>query len=227
MKAQVQLQSETIFSTHVEVFLWRCNLSDKWTDLLHARGGVSHAMQRAKHNKQSSPRTWRCFWRTLSLSKYIPIFSTHVEVFLSYDINIYNTKNLLHARGGVSKIGISTVTTTQSSPRTWRCFYLYMYSYSKQKIFSTHVEVFPNWDSHRRAGRNLLHARGGVSKAVPAGNSRRLSSPRTWRCFYPEAVLWFTSRNLLHARGGVSVLLHHFSIVLESSPRTWRCFRLW
>ena len=90
----------------------------------------------------------------------------------------------------------------------------------------------------------LLHVRGGVSldkmwlRVVPP------SSPRPWRCFFPQAVhandhrVFSTSVEvfprhtasttsfwgLLHVRGGVS--LHWLRTVAcdKSSPRPWRCF---
>ena len=76
------------------------------------------------------------------------------------------------------------------------------------------------------------------------GSCHRLSSPRTWGCFYhsvfaaayaavfPTHVGVFLAQRrpcrhevgLPHARGGVSFLYWSTDMVLRSSPRTWGCF---
>ncbi len=91
---------------------------------------------------------------------------------------------------------------------------------------------------------SLLHARGGVSMQKSLWTSKRLSSPRSWRCFFSTAInicycpVFSTlvevflgnsmavpvMRCLLHARGGVSGLDDRKSRYEKSSPRSWRCF---
>ena len=90
----------------------------------------------------------------------------------------------------------------------------------------------------------LPHARGGVSIVRPRLYFFRLSSPRTWGCFwlgyaFPSAVFVFPTHvgvfpslpaptagwpRLPHARGGVSALAAVVRRAFESSPRTWGCF---
>ena len=75
-------------------------------------------------------------------------------------------------------------------------------------------------------------------------NNLSVSSPRTWGCFYDEAVYEdeggvfpthvgvfprYRSRTdggegLPHARGGVSAYILFFLPICKSSPRTWGCF---
>ena len=248
----------------MEVRLDQSRLPTEWIHLLHARGGVSPFRFSWKKLWLSSPRTWRCFSIMLYTLNMIWIFSTHVEVFLHAYVFSYRPVNLLHARGGVSEtfayeplaIESSPRTwrcfykrgkaggTRESSPRTWRCFWLPPRCSRKAVIFSTHVEVFLTHMEFTRGHRDLLHARGGVSI-----HSKRLhwlwwSSPRTWRCFRWQSViynwawifsthvevflgwaLWFSrSVNLLHARGGVSDAYSENDYNFGSSPRTWRCF---
>ena len=76
----------------------------------------------------------------------------------------------------------------ESSPRPWRCFCISVFCNLWRIVFSTSVEVF--LDTMNLNGRKdgLLHVRGGVSldkmwlRVVPP------SSPRPWRCFFPQAV---------------------------------------
>ena len=76
---------------------------------------------------------------------------------------------------------------------------------SREKVFSTHVEVFLLKQLESLKANSLLHARGGVSIAITSVNSATKSSPRTWRCFLTAEELTRESLGLLHARGGVSV----------------------
>ena len=51
-----------VFPTHVGVFLFRSGPTTPPCGLPHARGGVSPPFNRGDDIRQSSPRTWGCFW---------------------------------------------------------------------------------------------------------------------------------------------------------------------
>ena len=230
----------------MEVFLYTVRDSIDCDDLLHARGGVSVGNQLFIIERESSPRTWRCFWAELCGSVVRSIFSTHVEVFLMLIQKTIIILDLLHARGGVSLKDIVFLSELKSSPRTWRCFLCSAICRRCAGIFSTHVEVFLKHEVYIRDAFDLLHARGGVSCSCVNFSSQRRSSPRTWRCFpivglLPEPTGIFSTHvevfltvlfsvnhsiNLLHARGGVSIVLSLILRVSPSSPRTWRCFSI-
>ncbi len=53
----------------------------------------------------------------------------------------------------------------------------------QSRVFSTHVEVFPDSANEVVWWLGLLHARGGVSKIYGRAAWKAESSPRTWRCF--------------------------------------------
>ena len=173
-----------IFSTHVEVFLWNHCSVISWSNLLHARGGVSTHVGLPFCLPTSSPRTWRCFsiFNIYNITKYI--FSTHVEVFLTAGLmsrlcarsspRTWRCFFQLLATGKFSKIFSTHVEVflkvlkcdlchILSSPRTWRCFQGNRGTCTSYCIFSTHVEVFLAFLLMCTSMRDLLHSRGGVS----------------------------------------------------------------
>ena len=74
---------QTVFPTHVGVFLVEIESEDTPQGLPHARGGVSRGKPEPDPHPASSPRTWGCFswWRNDTVSA--AVFPTHVGVFLS------------------------------------------------------------------------------------------------------------------------------------------------
>ena len=191
--------------------------------LLHVRGGVSDKVSGCITLTKSSPRPWRCFLLGRCSKLLERVFSTSVEVFLVISVQAPLHLRLLHVRGGVSGDTDKGQIITKSSPRPWRCFQGGSHERWRKRVFSTSVEVF--LDTMNLNGRKdgLLHVRGGVSldkmwlRVVPP------SSPRPWRCFFPQAVhandhrvfstsveVFLTSKCrsfratcLLHVRGGV------------------------
>ena len=173
-----------VFSTLVEVFLANVLLEEAEDGLLHARGGVSTDFSVNNIFGVSSPRSWRCFKFGLNRLQRLLVFSTLVEVFLLRCRYCKSRKRLLHARGGVSRIGFFELINTWSSPRSWRCFFRKLAEMGKSDVFSTLVEVFRSQSSQKVSESGLLHARGGVSTAATHSSSKIESSPRSWRCFF-------------------------------------------
>ena len=111
------------------------------------------------------------------------VFSTLVEVFLSWAVKKLFSAGLLHARGGVSACVYACMLYIKSSPRSWRCFLSNLYISANSPVFSTLVEVFLFIVNSFKFLDRLLHARGGVSGFVVLAVERKRSSPRSWRCF--------------------------------------------
>jgi len=65
----------------------------------------------------------------------------------------------------------------------WRCFHAPAERDGRRRVFSTHVEVFPEACTVGDDGTGLLHARGGVSGFLRFTGECRQSSPRPWMCF--------------------------------------------
>ena len=72
------------------------------------------------------------------------VFSTSVEVFLTYIVPLAGESCLLHVRGGVSRSVRLISSPPPSSPRPWRCFLELELENEIEKVFSTSVEVFLN-----------------------------------------------------------------------------------
>ena len=142
--------------------------------------------------------------------------------------------------GSIKKVNNLSV----SSPRTWGCFSFPQMTPLCVIVFPTHVGVFLLAVISLSLAGSLPHARGGVSTIKSTISISRMSSPRTWGCFYDSPqdcaedmvfpthvgvfLLYFSSHVaawcLPHARGGVSSLLHKSHEKGKSSPRTWGCF---
>ena len=233
-----------VFSTSVEVFPWLSPFSLVCRGLLHVRGGVSVISGASSVPERSSPRPWRCFRNQRCFVRTRTVFSTSVEVFLVDPPKMELERRLLHVRGGVSGYFSSRYFTILSSPRPWRCFSCRERVPTRDRVFSTSVEVFPRLSRPRSWTASLLHVRGGVSAQMMEFNAQQRSSPRPWRCFLQHAehggkrevfstsVEVFPTRStgspkttcLLHVRGGVSAHAHDSRTRTQSSPRPWRCF---
>ena len=133
------------------------------SSLPHARGGVSALAESKSAGNVSSPRTWGCFQDYLILAAAIKVFPTHVGVFPAQGGQHTGDRGLPHARGGVSQPGDRRETGERSSPRTWGCFLGLGGCPLLQKVFPTHVGVFPGAAGDDAACLRLPHARGGVS----------------------------------------------------------------
>ena len=114
--------SLSVFPTHVGVFL-HPRVEDLYRPCLpHARGGVSAGRASKVFGHMSSPRTWGCFRRPRDSFRSLPVFPTHVGVFLDELMQHRQGCSLPHARGGVSMWGDAIGISPESSPRTWGCF---------------------------------------------------------------------------------------------------------
>ena len=119
---------------------------------------------------------------------FADVFSTHVEMFLSFCRMRYRFLSFLHARGDVSSEFLQIGSTEEFSPRTWRCFQCSWYSSGPCWVFSTHVEMFLSTRILAFLLLRFLHARGDVSQETLNLGSGDLFSPRTWRCFPMTAL---------------------------------------
>ena len=153
--------------------------------------------------------------------------------------------SLPHVRGGVSYNNAMQNCELNSSPRTWGCFLHLPDCQRHQKLFPTHVGVFPVQAFQLLSDCPLPHARGGVSQGARDMAILFLSSPRPWGCFYNDdgsakdyelfptpvgVFLWSRCRcsrrsSLPHARGGVSSNRLVSYLDSHSSPRPWGCFQ--
>ena len=155
---------DTVFPTHVGVFLVGRALSELGIRLPHARGGVSQYRHTLTPEMLSSPRTWGCFSMRKAGRRSALVFPTHVGVFPACWWWKPDSTSLPHARGGVSFAKYIALGEKASSPRTWGCFFLDVFRLFVFAVFPTHVGVFLIRASLLLHGARLPHARGGVSR---------------------------------------------------------------
>ena len=162
-KVQLKGFMRYVFPTHVGVFLRLCMVITSLYGLPHACGGVSQITITLDKRVGSSPRMWGCF--PLGLRDYanLPVFPTHVGVFLWRITSEMLFPGLPHACGGVSSNFRIVQDVLESSPRMWGCFLLYRVHTETTRVFPTHVGVFPVPAPLFRHHRRLPHACGGVS----------------------------------------------------------------
>ena len=154
----------------------------------------------------------------------IPVFPTHVGVFLYRTGGEGVMRSLPHARGGVSSTPWVCFRNSRSSPRTWGCFPQALHRARRRRVFPTHVGVFPVGAKIATGDKGLPHARGGVSTASYKGDRAIAVFPTHVGAFLPAKGYHRDSTRLPHARGGVSGHRTTPNNAMVSSPRTWGCF---
>ena len=120
--AEILVDTGVVFPTLVGVFLRRCAFESVRRSLPHARGGVSQFYPYSHPRRQSSPRSWGCFYMQNRLKWLRKVFPTLVGVFLIRRPHHRWLGRLPHARGGVSEDSIHGTASYLSSPRSWGCF---------------------------------------------------------------------------------------------------------
>ena len=131
-----------------------------------------------------SPRMWRCFLLSDCPPCLIEVFSTHVEMFPAQLFFPDQHAGFLHACGDVSCFPLRLYAAMQFSPRMWRCFFDLRVPHLVQLVFSTHVEMFLQYDHKYHTVERFLHACGDVSPLCSVKSVIMQFSPRMWRCFY-------------------------------------------
>ncbi len=154
---------ESVFPTHVGVFLLSLCAMPCAICLPHARGGVSTMRSAPIASRESSPRTWGCFCALATVRWPAWVFPTHVGVFPIPWFYRALQGCLPHARGGVSSPLLACPRAAWSSPRTWGCFRPGPSPLLSRWVFPTHVGVFLPRPATSRPPQRLPHARGGVS----------------------------------------------------------------
>ncbi len=133
----------------------------------------------------------------------MPVFPTHVGVFLSAKAFKHARAGFPHARGGVSDYNLLGRDVVLFSPRTWGCFLVQAEDYGASGVFPTHVGVFLLLCARNARRSGFPHARGGVSTHQESRLQFGWFSPRTWGVFPKLTTLDQTQNRFPHARGGV------------------------
>ena len=155
-----------VFSTYVEVILYRLLFCWCWLRILHVCGGdpVIHGIARSV--KEYSPRMWRWSyfkngWQLLHI-----VFSTYVEVILIHLIHLYLWFRILHVCGGDPEAKEEFYKKAKYSPRMWRWSCPWKSLIIHSFVFSTYVEVIPTGDLKSLYQAGILHVCGGDPRGI-------------------------------------------------------------
>ena len=173
-----------VFPTLVGVFPSAYLTLSTSSCLPHARGGVSTEPDTSALEAESSPRSWGCFRQDDDGRAWVQVFPTLVGVFPPHRSRRRLKPCLPHARGGVSDKALSVCHPNESSPRSWGCFLDGVDEVGHDRVFPTLVGVFLGLVHDGVPATGLPHARGGVSDSPHFLGTCRMSSPRSWGCFY-------------------------------------------
>ena len=170
------------------------------------------------------------------------VFSTYVEVILTYIDGSYFRTSILHVCGGDPIICIRENQQYLYSPRMWRWSSTPFYLYPSFWVFSTYVEVILSVLRHITFICSILHVCGGDPIHLLFSTNRQEYSPRMWRwssliispfqsftvfSTYVEVILSRELRNqriqgILHVCGGDPMQDAIYDIDYQYSPRMWR-----
>ena len=120
-------------------------------------------------------------------------------------------------------VGLELPTT--SSPRMWGCFCHFGIDRCPDRVFPTHVGVFPTAGVSGGSAARLPHACGGVSEVTAGTSFPLMVFPTHVGVFLVAGVQGRAGDGLPHACGGVSVSSGQDTCLAWSSPRMWGCFR--
>ena len=132
---------QKVFSTYVEVILFKTEAFTICLCILHVCGGDPEWQSYSISAFQYSPRMWR--WSSLADQGIlgIEVFSTYVEVILSATGQREPARGILHVCGGDPAFKASASLPVGYSPRMWRWSWYISEVPITPAVFSTYVEV--------------------------------------------------------------------------------------
>ena len=130
-----------VFSTYVEVILKLPAIADDIPGILHVCGGDPQVACHCGWYPRYSPRMWRWSLIGLVAESTTGVFSTYVEVILTWKSFRYSKARILHVCGGDPSANYSLASDLKYSPRMWR-WSPNSYTWNLRiLVFSTYVEV--------------------------------------------------------------------------------------
>ena len=183
---------------------------------------------------------WSCWMNQVSRNHRV--FSTYVEVILSFTKMQVKSACFLHVCGGDPDPQNASFCQFLFSPRMWRWSYVWNTHSSRLNVFSTYVEVILTPFFKSCAFCCFLHVCGGDPEWRESNYKVILFSPRMWRwsywlvdldrvntvfSTYVEVILVnyhlsISYFRFLHVCGGDPNLFNAMLDKIEFSPRMWR-----
>ena len=182
---------QKVFSTYVEVILFKTEAFTICLCILHVCGGDPEWQSYSISAFQYSPRMWR--WSSLADQGIlgIEVFSTYVEVILRLVKLCLASWSILHVCGGDPMNSTARSFTILYSPRMWRWSCYWSIWWFKECVFSTYVEVILRLVKLCLASWSILHVCGGDPMNSTARSFTILYSPRMWRWSCYWSIWWF------------------------------------
>ena len=192
-KPEFYLIFQQVFSTYVEVILCRWIQKPYYCSILHVCGGDPFSAQVYYSFKLYSPRMWR--WSLIRpwCSCLNSVFSTYVEVILSFEPASWSKLSILHVCGGDPGHGRKSWVKLLYSPRMWRWSFFQLARMHDKMVFSTYVEVIPNSTNSTNYCTSILHVCGGDPIVSLKVSFNSLYSPRMWRWSLAKMIGELTS----------------------------------
>ncbi len=131
----------TVFSTYVEVILWKFSKLLRLTCILHVCGGDPKNILLKNNSQKYSPRMWRWSPYVFEAKLKLGVFSTYVEVILKSLWVDFSLRGILHVCGGDPFWVPMSCLWVLYSPRMWRWSWVPAKYTKIILVFSTYVEV--------------------------------------------------------------------------------------
>ena len=189
------------------MILWSSCILPVLCDFLHVCGGDPAKGNRDFLMLRFSPRMWRWSYMFYLIEPRQSIFSTYVEVILSFIRRMVMKQDFLHVCGGDPRIN-----------NWWVCWFC---------IFSTYVEVILRNLKLKVRLSDFLHVCGGD----PGRWSRRCMnlefSPRMWRWSCISSIKVSKPQIFSTYVEVILLIVTWFKNVILFSPRMWRWSSWW
>ena len=178
-----------VFSTYVEMILTFFVRHDKNISILHVCGDDPLQVPIPAPFYQYSPRMWRWSYSWSNEPQIGFVFSTYVEMILSFVHILRKWACILHVCGDDPLCLYDIRWYKKYSPRMWRWSNILIRIFYWSSVFSTYVEMILPEFNLLTLIIGILHVCG--DDPIPAFNlSQRLEySPRMWRWSWKEWMI--------------------------------------
>ena len=130
-----------VFSTYVEMILNFSPIMTWFPCILHVCGDDPTNPILFPNSIPYSPRMWRWSWWTCQCWRLELVFSTYVEMILTWFLAAVFCSGILHVCGDDPTYICRVSTRSMYSPRMWRWSSAYRMPLDNIMVFSTYVEM--------------------------------------------------------------------------------------
>ena len=149
-----------VFSTYVEMILADTKLLKLELGVLHVCGDDPNIQLFLINQYRCSPRMWR--WSSIFFTVIFNfcVFSTYVEMILTFDGISKKNGSVLHVCGDDPNNSMDLISKSGCSPRMWRWSHNLGTGATRIAVFSTYVEMILHFKLKLLAAWRVLHVCG-------------------------------------------------------------------